>query len=108
MQQKTAIKTATKYVQKVYKQDKNVLRAYLFGSYSRNQQRRWSDIDVCIVYKNLYRDYEGITTKIWMIRDYQNSRESLIEPIIIDKTDFRKGVPLPYIIKEEGIPLPLT
>lgn len=108
MQQKTAIKTATKYVQKVYKKDKNVLKAYLFGSYSRNEQRRWSDIDVCIVYKDLYRDYEGITSTIWREIDHMHARESFIQPIIIDKTDFRKGVPLPYIIKEEGIPLPLT
>jgi predicted nucleotidyltransferase len=108
MQQKTAIKTATKFVQKVYKKDKNVLKAYLFGSYSRNEQKRWSDIDVCIVYKDLFRSRDKIVHDIWMDIDDNDPKESFIEPIVIDKTDFRKGVPLPYIIKEEGIPLPLT
>jgi len=106
MQQDTAIKIATKYVRRAYQKDKNILKAYLFGSYARNEQHKWSDIDVCIVHRDLISDYPNISKFFWHIKD--NKREVMIEPVLIDRKHFNDGVPLPYIIKREGILLPLT
>jgi len=105
MQQDTAIKIATKFVKKAFTHDKNIIKAYLFGSYARNEQHQWSDIDVCIVHKDLSSNYQNISKLIWNIKD--DKREVMIEPVLIDRKHFNDGVPLPYIIKREGIPLPL-
>jgi predicted nucleotidyltransferase len=47
--QSTAIKIARKYVQAVRDTGVSVRQAYLFGSFAKNMQHKWSDIDIAIV-----------------------------------------------------------
>lgn len=64
--QEEAIETVKKYVKAVRALGVNVRKAYLFGSFAKNRQHEWSDIDVALVGD----DFVGST--------------------IIDKTPFRR------------------
>ncbi len=45
----SAIKIAEKFVSDVVKSGVKIKKAFLYGSYAKNEQRDWSDIDVALV-----------------------------------------------------------
>lgn len=73
-----AIKIAEQLVTEIRKSGVNIRKAFLYGSYAKNQQRDWSDIDIALVADN----FSGIS--------------------FIDMMDFKK-----IITKEEYIPVQL-
>lgn len=48
----SAIKIAGQFVVDVVQSGIKIRKAYLYGSYDRNQQRNWSDIDIALVADN--------------------------------------------------------
>ena len=48
----SAIKIAGQFVVDVVQSGIKVRKAYLYGSYAKNQQRNWSDIDIALVADN--------------------------------------------------------
>ena len=97
MQQDTAIKIATKYVRRAYQKDKNILKAYLFGSYARNEQHKHSDIDICLVVDNFRSDkLLRIWNKAGSLKDFND--ELPIETVLVTKNEFSKWNPLPAIV----------
>lgn len=103
---KTTRKVAQKYVLDFvkYLRLENKLpikQAYLFGSYAKNKQRDWSDIDVAIVSKKLggqVDPYEYLWEKLRPI-DIQRG----IEPVGYHPDDFVLPDPLVWEIKKHGI-----
>lgn len=45
----SAIKIATQFVGEIVKSGVKIRKAFLYGSYAKNQQRDWSDIDIALV-----------------------------------------------------------
>lgn len=97
MDKKHAIKIAKAFSNKV-KDIIPVENIILFGSYSKGNYHKWSDIDIAIVVKNNKFDYFDIYKKLGNISLKIDSR---IEPIIIDSTKDYSG--FLETIKKEGI-----
>jgi predicted nucleotidyltransferase len=74
----SAIKIAEQFVGDVVKSGVKIRKAFLYGSYAKNQQRDWSDIDIALVAD----DFSGIS--------------------FVDMNSFKK-----VIIREEYIPIQL-
>ena len=55
---------------------------YLFGSYTKNNSREDSDIDVAIVVDEIDGDYFAVNPLLWKLRGQFDDR---IEPILIEK-----------------------
>ena len=73
---------------------------YLFGSYSRNTQRKGSDIDVMVVAKSI-PDYIKYKQKLWRLTRQVDTR---IEPHACNIRDFNNGLsPLSVAIKKSGV-----
>ena len=73
---------------------------YLFGSYSKNKQDEWSDIDVMVVTKNL-TNYVEYKQKLWRLTRKADTR---IEPHACSLKDFEnKLTPLAAIVKKSGL-----
>lgn len=60
----------------------NLKRMFLFGSYSQNQQRIDSDIDVAIVVDKIQGDYLNYLTLVWKLGGDTDPR---IEPIVFEE-----------------------
>lgn len=97
---------AFKIVQKYSKELKRVKfpfsEVYLFGSFVKNKNHKWSDIDVAVVSdvfeKNEHGDQQFL---LWKIR---RKVDIMIEPIGFSKKDFKEeSNPLVAEIKKSGI-----
>lgn len=94
-------KEIAEYVANLKKDRLPIKKVILFGSYAKGKQRRWSDIDVCVVsprFKNPWKAMEYL----WLKREISNSRYA-IEPIGFSPKDFREGSSLIDEIKQTGI-----
>jgi uncharacterized protein len=61
---------------------KNIIKKYLFGSYAKNQQNEWSDIDVLIIVKQLDNKIRKEISSL--SSDYSINKDILISPILKD------------------------
>ncbi len=79
-----------------------VYKAFLYGSYARNEATEESDIDVLIVSPEFDKRDDRIVGKTWRLVTEIDSR---IEPYIVgyDKFISDQDSPLLQIIKKEGI-----
>jgi predicted nucleotidyltransferase len=59
----------------------NVEKMYLFGSYARETQQQYSDIDVAIVVKDLKEDFFTYAPRLWKLRVEIDPR---IEPVLFE------------------------
>lgn len=102
MLQKDAINIVRQYVANLNKGGILIFKAYLFGSYARNQATENSDIDVMLVSDIFDTDDDLILSKPWSPKfrfDYR------IEPIAIGKKRFQTddSSPIIEIVKKEGL-----
>lgn len=90
------------YVKYLKKEKKlPVKQVWLYGSYAKNKQRDWSDIDVAIVsdkFKGKIDPYEFLWRNL---RDIDTSRG--LEPVGFHSRDFVLEDPLAFEIQENGI-----
>lgn len=97
MDKKYAVSIAKKFSKEI-KDIISVENVYLFGSYARGNNHKWSDIDVAIIVKNSNFDYFDIYKKLGKITLKLDTR---IEPVIINsKKDYSGFL---ETIKKEGI-----
>lgn len=97
MDKKYAIKIAKKFSKEI----KAIISAenvFLFGSYAKGTNHKWSDIDIAIVVKNFSFDYFDIYKKLGKISIKLDTR---IEPVILNSTKDYSG--FLETIKKEGI-----
>jgi predicted nucleotidyltransferase len=85
MLQQDAIKIVRQYVANLNNGGVAIFKAYLFGSYARNQASESSDIDVLLVSDIFDTDDDAILSKPWSPK-YRNDYR--IEPIAISRKQF--------------------
>ena len=77
-----------------------VSQVYLFGSYAKNEQREWSDVDVCIISPKFKKI--DVLSYLWQ-KLRQEDINNLIEPVGFHPDDFKDDEsPLIYEIKKTG------
>jgi len=76
--------------------------AYLYGSYVKRKQHKWSDIDVVIISSDFSEDRFDERVRLTMIASEIDDR---IEPVPFRPEDFIDEDPLVWEIKKTGIPL---
>ncbi len=54
------------------KKDKQVIAVALFGSYSRNEQKKNSDVDICIFLNKKYSNLEMSTKRLNFLKEVSN------------------------------------
>lgn len=105
---KTTKEIAKKYLEDYidylrYEKKTPIKQAYFFGSYTKNKQKNWSDIDVAIIsdkFKGKIDPYEYL----WLnLRDIDVQRG--IEPVGFHPKNFTDQDPLVWEIKRHGIRL---
>ena len=108
MADKTIVKSVQKYLIYVKEQGIPVSYGVLFGSYAKNEEHAWSDIDVLVVSPRFdeYQtadDYE----KLWM---YAARTNKLIEPIPVGEKQYRedKTSLILDVARREGQIIPLA
>jgi len=102
MERVEALKIAQGYIKKLKENKLPIKKAYLFGSYARNEQHKHSDIDICLVVDNFRSDkLLRIWNKAGSLKDFND--ELPIETVLVTKNEFSKWNPLPAIVMKEGI-----
>ena len=89
MADRTVVESIQKYLRAVEQKGIPVKYGVLFGSYARNQQHEWSDIDLLVVSprydkKWTHKDW----AKLWLIAADTDSR---IEPIPVGEKQFKNS-----------------
>ncbi|MFH1838211.1 MAG: nucleotidyltransferase domain-containing protein [Candidatus Kuenenbacteria bacterium] len=83
-----------KYADELKKNNFSFKAIYLFGSYAKNNEHQWSDIDVAVISDKLKRNWEKNELLLWRLRRNIDSR---IEPIGFTSKDFQdKCDPMVY------------
>lgn len=85
MFQQDAIKIVRKYVDNLNKAGFPIMKAYLYGSYARNEANENSDIDVLLVSEIFDTEDDKILSEPWSPKYRTDFR---IEPIAIGKKVF--------------------
>lgn len=80
----------------------NIEAAYLYGSYVKGKQHKWSDIDVALISSDFDKDRFDERVRLTMIASEIDDR---IEPVPFRPDDFIDEDPLVWEIKKTGIPL---
>lgn len=76
-------------------------RIIIFGSYAKGKQRKWSDIDVCVISPRFKNPWKAMGY-LWLKREISDVRYA-IEPVGFSPKDFREGSSLINEIKQTGI-----
>ena len=84
----------------IIKEDKvPVKKVILFGSYAKGEQRKWSDIDLCIISPRFKDSFEAMHYLLLK----SNKIDAIIEPHPYHPRDFVNEDPLVWEIKKTGI-----
>jgi len=99
---KQKLKIVQDYVKRLSVENKLPMsRVILFGSFAKGQQRKDSDIDICVISKK-FQDGLKATQFLWKKRTMQEAMAGL-EPVGFSQKDFAKGGSLVEEIQKTGI-----
>lgn len=100
MDKGAAYKVGEKYIAYLINEKKiDIKKAYLFGSYAKDNQRAESDIDIALVVKDV-KDIIDLQIQLMFFR---RNFSVDIEPHPINEKDFTISNPLAYEIMQTGI-----
>ena len=102
MLQPDALNIAQQYVSNLNNAGIVIYKAYLFGSYARNQAAEGSDIDILLISEAFDTDDDVILSKPWSPKYRQDYR---IEPVAFGKKRFQtedESVIL-EVVRREGL-----
>lgn len=94
-------KKIIKFVLSVKELYSRVIKAYLFGSYARRLNKKHSDIDVALIFKNLTDD-EKFELQVQLLI-LASSFDSRIEPHLISTKDIEDENPFAMEILKTGV-----
>lgn len=101
MSRNQAKKVVQNFVKQLRKNRFPFERVYLFGSFAKNSQTKWSDIDVCVISSKFAgKQWDESERKLWILRRATDSR---IEPIGMTSRELRGSSPLAEEIRETGV-----
>lgn len=89
-----------RYIDALRADNLSVERVFLFGSYAKGSQNRWSDLDICVISPDFKNSWEA-TQYLWSKLPFRIS--PTIEPIGFNPQDFRADSTLISQIKKTGI-----
>jgi len=98
MDKKDAIVLSKKYLQKVKGNGINVLDAWLFGSYAKDNYNENSDIDIALILPDNQLSFD-IDVQLMVLR---KGKETMIETHTYSKNDFLTNTPIIHQIKNYG------
>ena len=94
-------KIISDYISLIAKQNNQLIKAYLFGSYAKQTDRPDSDIDLALIINNLNDDEKfDLQVQLMLVASDFDMR---IEPHIISGNDFNSNNPFVVEIKRTGI-----
>jgi len=100
---KTVINIAKKYIARVKKSGIPVSAAYLFGSFAKGVEKKYSDIDICVISPVFGKDYFEEMVKLSHLTHKVDDR---IEPVAYGLNDLNdKYSTLAAEIRQHGITL---
>ncbi|MBA7678127.1 hypothetical protein ES703_86398 [subsurface metagenome] len=99
MDQRTAIQTVNKYLDYLKKQKYKIKKAYIFGSYAKNDYNEDSDIDIAIVMENIDDHFDTQINLMKLRRKFDNR----IEPHPFEVDEFNESHPFAFEILKTGI-----
>ena len=79
-----------------------VSKVFLFGSFARGEQKRWSDIDLCIISSDFKRIKDYPLDYLWKKR-VDLPQTTRVEPIGYSPQDFIDEDPLVWEVKQTGV-----
>ncbi|MFH1175751.1 MAG: nucleotidyltransferase domain-containing protein [bacterium] len=89
------------FTKKLEKEKFPIKAAYLYGSYAKNEAKKYSDIDVAIISDKLKRNWDKNERLLWK---YARLVDLRIEPHGFTEEEFKKGLsPIADEIKRTGI-----
>jgi len=94
-------KIISDYILLVAKQNNQLIKAYLFGSYAKQTDRPDSDIDIALIINNL-NDDEKFDLQVQLMLTASDF-DMRIEPYLISNEDFNSESPFVAEIKRTGI-----
>ncbi|HJX70424.1 MAG TPA: nucleotidyltransferase domain-containing protein [Bacteroidales bacterium] len=102
MVKKEVIKKINIYLKILTQSGVSIEKAFLFGSYARNEQNDESDIDLMLVSEKFDNPDDLLIGRIWNLTRKADSR---IEPYPVGLEKFNKDMisPLLQIVRKEGI-----
>ena len=91
-----------KYLQLLKQEGLIIDKAFLYGSYVRNEENKNSDIDLLLVSSQINVSDDDQIGKIWALTRKVNSK---IEPYLISSDKYQNDdiSPIIQIVKQEGI-----
>ncbi len=99
MDKKTALRIVKEYINFLQKNKYDVQRAYIFGSYAKENFDDDSDIDLAITLKNLKNSFNMQVDLMKLRRKF----DTRIEPHPFDEKDFDASNPMVNEILRTGI-----
>jgi len=102
MVKKSVIEMIKKYLQLLKQEGLIIDKAFLYGSYVRNEENENSDIDLLLVSSQINVSDDDQIGKIWALTRKVNSK---IEPYLISSDKYQNDdiSPIIQIVKQEGI-----
>jgi len=98
------VNTVKEFLVKVSNEGINITAAYIYGSYAKNTEHKWSDIDVAVISPDFIKGRFEEGVRLAKISKYVDSR---IEPMPFSLETFVNDNPLAWEIKKDGIPVSL-
>lgn len=102
MAQREIIKKIQTYIDMLSGEGIEINKAFLFGSWARDDQTKESDIDIMLVSKRFDQPDDQLIGLVWRLTRKVDSR---IEPYTVGLNQFNTDTisPLLQIVKKEGI-----
>lgn len=94
------MKEVKEFIRKLRDIDIRVEDAYIFGSYARKTQNKWSDIDLAIISPDFSDDRFEERVRLMKLA---SSIDDRIEPVPFRPDNFSEDNPLAWEIKRHGI-----
>lgn len=102
MLQNDTVNIVRQYIANLNEGGVKIYKAFLFGSYARNQATENSDIDVMLISEAFDTDDDLILSKPWSPKFRKDYR---IEPIAVGKNRFLSddSSPIIEVVRKEGL-----
>ncbi len=94
------IDTINRFIRKLKEEAIRIDAVYLYGSYAKGRQNKWSDIDIALISPDFPEDNFDKTVRLSIIASKIDSR---IETVLFRPEDFVDEDPLVWEIKKEGV-----
>ena len=94
------VRNVKSFLDKLRRTGFHISKAYIFGSYARGQEDKWSDIDVAIVSPQIGNDRFEERVRL---TELAMSIDDRIEPLPFNLGSFSDEDPFVRLIKDEGV-----